>query len=67
MYRQSQFLALLRGALEQPVADREAYVYAYSGNQRLALEVLTSLQEMDNFDDFLERPAVAVLTEAGLL
>lgn len=67
MYRQEQFLSLLQGALAQPTEDREAFIYAYSGDQQLALEVLQSLEEIDNFDGFLERPAVVVLAEAGLL
>ncbi len=67
MFREPQFLALLESALQQPAADREAFVYAYSGDLRLAREVLISLEEMDNFDDFLERPVVVVLAEAGLL
>ncbi len=67
MFRQNQFLALLKSALAQPVEDRAAFVYAYSGDLMLAREVLQSLEEMDNFDHFLEQPAVAVLAEAGLL
>ncbi len=67
MHRKNQFLALLRGALAQPVEDREAFIYAYSGDMGLARELIMSLEEMDNFKDFLEQPAVAVLAEAGLL
>ena len=67
MVRQSQFLALLKTALAQPTQDRESFVYAYSGDQRLAHEVLTSLVEINNFDRFLDRPAAVVLAEAGLL
>ncbi len=67
MHRKSQFLALLQGALKQPVDDREAFIYAYSGDMGLARELIMSLEEMDNFKDFLEQPAVAVLAEAGLL
>ncbi len=67
MYRQSQFLALLQTALAQPACDREAFVYAFSGDMGLAREVITSLEEIDNFDGFLERPALVVLAEAGLL
>ncbi len=67
MYRQNHFLALLQGALAQPIEDREAFVYAYSGNQMLTREVLLSLEEIDNFDGFLGQPASVVLAEAGLL
>ncbi len=67
MYRQKQFLSLLQTALNQPAEDREAFVYAYSGDQQLAREVLESLAEIDNFDGFLEQPAIVVLAEAGLL
>ncbi len=67
MFRQPQFLALLRSALAQPADDREDFVYAYSGDLRLAREVLLSLEEMENFDGFLERPVVVELAEAGLL
>ncbi len=67
MHRKSQFLALLQGALKQPVEDREAFIYAYSGDMGLAREVILSLEEIDNFEGFLERPAVVVLAEAGLL
>ena len=67
MHRQSQFLALLKSALAQPVDDREAFIYAFSGDMGLAREVIQSLEEIDNFDGFLEQPAVAVLAEAGLL
>lgn len=67
MPRQRQFLDLLQGALDQPVAERESFVRASTGDLSLAQEVLISLQEMDNFDGFLERPAVVLLAEAGLL
>lgn len=67
MHRKSQFLALLQGALAQPVEDREAFIYAYSGDMGLAREVIMSLEEMDNFEGFLEQPAMVVLAEAGLL
>ena len=67
MFASSQFLALLRSALDQPVEERAAFVLANSDDPALAQEVLDSLEEMDNFDGFLERPAVVKLTEAGLL
>ena len=67
MYRKSQFLALLQTALAQPVESREAFVYAFSGDMGLAREVITSLEEIDNFDGYLEQPAWVVLAEAGLL
>ncbi len=67
MYRKSQFLALLQGALAQPVEDREAFIYAFSGDMGLAREVIMSLEEIDNFEGFLDQPVVAVLAEAGLL
>lgn len=67
MHRKSQFLVLLQGALAQPVEDREAFIYAFSGDMELAREVIMSLEEMDNFEGFLEQPALVVLAEAGLL
>ena len=67
MHRKNQFLALLQGALAQPAEDREDFIYAYSGDMGLAREVIMSLEEMDNFEGFLEQPAMVVLAEAGLL
>lgn len=67
MYDQAQFLEMLQNALDQPAEERVAFVQTHSDDPILAEEVLTSLEEMDNFGDFLERPAVIVLTEAGLL
>lgn len=63
MFASSQFLALLRSALDQPVEERAAFVLANSDDPALAQEVLDSLE--DNFDGFLERPAVVMLIEAA--
>lgn len=67
MYQQTQFLAILESTLDQPVEDREAFVQTQSGDQLLVEEVLQSLDEMDNLGDFLERPAVVVMADAGML
>ena len=67
MFEQAEFLNALQDALDQPAGERAAFVHANSADPLLAKEVLQSLEEMENFTDFLERPAVVELVEAGVL
>ena len=64
MCREIRFLSLLQSALDQPAADREAFVRAESDDPSLIDEVLESLAGEDDLGDFLERPAAVAAIEA---